>query len=434
MVAVVVLGAAVLTRLGDQLEARWTARCASAPSRSRDSPPPRRICSPSPARSKAVSAASALLVQVVDRRGRIVARSSGLGSRVLPETDAAQTALADRRAGYGDAQLGPDPVRLYAAPLGELGRGSAAGGAVIVAGHHGRDGRHARHDAPVRADRGALRRRSSPSRWRRRSPTARWRRCGASPRARAGSSAAATPPGASRSRPRATRSASSPRPSTRMLASLQRAREAEQRFVGDASHELRTPLTALRGNAAYIDPPRPGPGRARRHRGRRRAPQRAARRPSGAGARGRRRAGARRAGRPRRDRARGRRRRRPHEATGTPAPVLGERPALERAVGNLVGNARKHGPPDGRSRVTTGIDGDRARIAVEDEGPGLPPGRPPRCSSASGAGRAPAARAPASASRSCARSPSATAAPSTVERSRFTIELPALTDLSTARP
>ena len=37
-----------------------------------------------------------------------------------------------------------------------------------------------------------------------------------------------------------------------MLASLERAREAEHRFVGDASHELRTPLTALRGNAAYI--------------------------------------------------------------------------------------------------------------------------------------------------------------------------------------
>ena len=37
-----------------------------------------------------------------------------------------------------------------------------------------------------------------------------------------------------------------------MLASLERAREAERRFVADASHELRTPLTALRGNAAYI--------------------------------------------------------------------------------------------------------------------------------------------------------------------------------------
>ena len=37
-----------------------------------------------------------------------------------------------------------------------------------------------------------------------------------------------------------------------MLASLERARESERRFVADASHELRTPLTALRGNAAYI--------------------------------------------------------------------------------------------------------------------------------------------------------------------------------------
>ena len=51
---------------------------------------------------------------------------------------------------------------------------------------------------------------------------------------------------------RATRSARCRRRSTRMLASLERAREAERRFVADASHELRTPLTALRGNAAYI--------------------------------------------------------------------------------------------------------------------------------------------------------------------------------------
>src|SRR6185436_12043397 len=37
-----------------------------------------------------------------------------------------------------------------------------------------------------------------------------------------------------------------------MLASLERSREAEHRFAGDASHELRTPLTALRGNAAFL--------------------------------------------------------------------------------------------------------------------------------------------------------------------------------------
>ena len=37
-----------------------------------------------------------------------------------------------------------------------------------------------------------------------------------------------------------------------MLAALERAREAERRFLADASHELRTPLTALRGNVAYL--------------------------------------------------------------------------------------------------------------------------------------------------------------------------------------
>src|SRR5262249_57713943 len=36
-----------------------------------------------------------------------------------------------------------------------------------------------------------------------------------------------------------------------MLASLERARDRERRFLADASHELRTPLTALLGNVEY---------------------------------------------------------------------------------------------------------------------------------------------------------------------------------------
>jgi hypothetical protein len=134
-VAVAALGIAVLARLDNQLNdaldrqlrARATevARLAAST--------PRLLTEPGTLEGRL--GGSPLLVQVIDPQGRIVARSSGLGSRVLPEAAAPTTrALEDRAAGYGDGQLGPDPVRLYASPLGELGRGPAAGGAVIVAG------------------------------------------------------------------------------------------------------------------------------------------------------------------------------------------------------------------------------------------------------------------------------------------------------------
>ena len=38
----------------------------------------------------------------------------------------------------------------------------------------------------------------------------------------------------------------------RMLAAFERTREGERRFLADASHELRTPLTALVGNVSYL--------------------------------------------------------------------------------------------------------------------------------------------------------------------------------------
>jgi signal transduction histidine kinase len=55
------------------------------------------------------------------------------------------------------------------------------------------------------------------------------------------------------------------------------------------------------------------------------------------------------------------------------AVVLGERHALERAVGNLVRNARRHGPEGGAVTITVRRDGDRALLTVADEGPGLSP-------------------------------------------------------------
>ena len=172
---------------------------------------------------------SALLVEVIDRRGRIVARSSGLGSRVLPQAAAVRAALEDRRAGYGDALLGSDPLRLYAAPLGELGRGPAAGGAVIVAGTTARDRGDARQHAPRRRARRRWPRRCWPRRSPPALPAARCGRCGGSPRVRARSSAPATsrgdsrvPPtrdevgdaGAPRSTPCSARSSAPARPST----------------------------------------------------------------------------------------------------------------------------------------------------------------------------------------------------------------------------
>ena len=47
--------------------------------------------------------------------------------------------------------------------------------------------------------------------------------------------------------------------------------------------------------------------------------------------------------------------------------MLGERPALERAVGNLVRNARRHG--SGAVTVTVERDGDRARLERRRRGP-----------------------------------------------------------------
>ena len=250
VVAVAALGIAVLARLDNQLNdaldrqlrARATevARLAAST--------PQLLTEPGTLEGRL--GGSPLLVQVIDPRGRIVARSSGLGSRVLPDAAATTGALEDRTAGYGDAQLGPDPVRLYAAPLGELGRGAARGGAVIVAGttteiEDTLDSTRrfvllsslvaallAAALATVLARRALrpLRRLSTGAREIERTGDAARRLPDPHMRDEVGTLAETL---------------------NAMLASLERARAAEQRFVGDASHELRTPLTALRGNLAY---------------------------------------------------------------------------------------------------------------------------------------------------------------------------------------
>jgi signal transduction histidine kinase len=53
--------------------------------------------------------------------------------------------------------------------------------------------------------------------------------------------------------------------------------------------------------------------------------------------------------------------------------VTGDRDALKRAVANLLDNAVRLAPAGSRIRLATGSEGDRAWIAVADEGPGISP-------------------------------------------------------------
>jgi signal transduction histidine kinase len=359
VVAVAALGIAVLARLDSQLndaldrqlKARATevARLAAST--------PQLLTEPGTLEGRL--GGSQLLVQVIDPQGRIVARSSALGSRVLPDAAATTAALDERTAGYGDAQLGPDPVRLYAAPLGELGRGAARGGAVIVAGtttdiEDTLDSTRrfvilaalvAALLAAALASRALrpLRRLSTGAREIERTGDASQRLPDPEMHDEVGTLAETL---------------------NAMLASLERARAAEQRFVGDASHELRTPLTALKGNLAY----------ATKHGA---DPEVLADIEADAARLGvllddllalaREDAAAPVRGEPV-DLAELARNAQADDVHIEPAIVQGERAALERAMTNLVANARRHG--QGRVTIEVQRDGDHARLSVSDEGPG----------------------------------------------------------------
>jgi signal transduction histidine kinase len=312
-----------------------------------------------------------LSVQVVDRQARIVARSSSLGGRVLPGGTLEGGAIAHGRAGYIDAHLGSEPIRLYVAPIADAG-GPAAGGAVLVASSTAEidDALHRLRSlialsAGGAALLGALAAALLTSR-------------GLRPLQRLSAAARGI---------EATGDAGRrlPDPDTddevgelartlnRMLAALERARETERRFLADASHELRTPLTALRGNAAYIA--RHGADREAMadleadaaRLGRLLDDLLALERAAGGEA--------------------------PHDVVALeqvvdeaarrasdvdvvarePVAVSGERDALERALENLLENARVHGPEGGRISVELHAAGGRARLSVADEGPGIPP-------------------------------------------------------------
>jgi two-component system, OmpR family, sensor kinase len=351
-----------------------------------------------------------LWVEVRDRDDRIVARSDALRGRLLPATEAREQALRDARAGFADARLGDEPVRLYAAPLAATD-GVAGGGTVVVASSMGdiEDIFGRLREAIGLAALAAallggllataltagglrpLRRLAAGARAISDAPDVGQRLPAAASRDEVGDLSDAL---------------------NRMLDALDRARESERRLLADASHELRTPVTSLRGNAAF----------ARRHGA---DPELLAELEADAERLSRlvddllaleREAGAELPGEevdleavvaavvaePDRELDRnplldaldeaepddapvtGHGSRAvasaaaPRSAqrvvvTGTaPLAVRGQAGPLERALRNLVENACVHGPVDGEVRVSLARRGDEAVLAVSDDGSGIP--------------------------------------------------------------
>ncbi len=369
-----------------------------------------------------------LIVEVVDARGRIVARSLSLGGRVLPTDATARSAIGTGRSGYSDARLGNERVRVYAAPLAELG-GPAAGGAVVVAAstHDLEETLSSLHlfvflAGILAAALGAgvvalLMRRALAPLGRLATAATEIERTG-DPRRRLPQPASVDEVGQLAGTLNA------------MLASLERAREGERRFLADASHELRTPLTALRGNVAYIVRHGATPAViAELEQDAERLARLAddllvlAREESDAAV-------------PnehvRLDElatAAGEGESRIEVVAPDPVVVRGDRAALERALDNLVQNGRRYGPVEGRITIAVKSNDGLASVTVTDEGPGLQPYEADRAferfwrghhgRSGSGLGLAIVR---ATAERHAGRA--------YVEGARFTMELPALRDLS----
>jgi signal transduction histidine kinase len=306
-----------------------------------------------------LDAPTGAMVQVVDRHDRIVARSLSLGGRVLPRTLALE-AIASGRPRYRTIDFDGGRLRVYAAPLANV----AGGGAVLVASStsgltdtiatlHALTLLGAVIAAAIGAAAIALLIRGALQ------PLTRLDRAAAEI-GRTGDS--------TRRLPEPRRNDEVGRLATTlnsMLASLERAHDAERRFLADASHELRTPLTALRGNVAHLA--RHGATaalvadlEADAERLARLADdllalsrEESAAPPSepvrlddvgrGAGA---------------------------DVAHVEPALVSGDEDALRRAAANLVENARRHGR--GTVTVTVAPRDGHAELSVEDEGPGVP--------------------------------------------------------------
>lgn len=311
-----------------------------------------------------------IVVQVLDARGRLLARSQALGAELLPQDALERAARLHGRPGVETVRVGGRPLRMYAAPIADAGT-VASGGVVLVASDPSDIAHTTGSLGVVVALSGAgvvvLAAIAAAALTRR----------GLRPLSALADAAGEIERTADPSR-------RLPEPAlgdeigrltgvlNRMLASLEQARAGERRFLADASHELRTPVTALLGNVDY----------AVRH---------------GADAEvlaDLRHDAARlarlvdsllvleRAGADSADRrepvaldelARSMATERVMLGAVEPVRVCGDRAALARAVGNLVENALVHGPAGETVTVSVASAGDRACLTVRDAGPGPDP-------------------------------------------------------------
>jgi signal transduction histidine kinase len=366
-----------------------------------------------------------LSVEVLDRHGRLVTRSLSLGGRVLPVDPLVDRAIAANRSGFQSVESGGQQLRVYSAPLADVG-GPAGGGAVVVAAstHDLEETLASLHLFVVGAGLAAaalgalavallmgqalrpLRRLAGAAAEIERTGDARRRLPEPAAQDEVGELATTL---------------------NEMLASLERARDVERRFLADASHELRTPLTALLGNVDYLERHGPDQGvldEVVADAGR------LARLADDLLALSREEAGERPTETVRLDEL-------AREASGgrirasadTPVLVQGDRHALERALANLIRNAELYGPPGGAIDVAAAQENGRARLTVADQGTGLQPGEAERAfgrfwrggQSEPGSGLG-LAIVRATAERHGGRA--------YAEGARFTIELPALREVS----
>jgi signal transduction histidine kinase len=314
-----------------------------------------------------------LAVEVIDARGRILARSLTLGAQLLPQDRLAVAARRRGRSGVQDIEVAARPYRMYAAPIAEAG-GPASGGAVLVASDTS-DISHIISSVGVAvvlsgaaivllATLGA----------------AVLTRRGLWPLRRLAAGAGEI----ERTADPAQRLPASAAPDeigqltgvlNRMLGALEEARAGERRFLADASHELRTPVTALLGNVEYVV--RHGADQEvlddLRHDALRLAhlvdallaleragaappalePVNLARVVPAAVAE--------------------HDRRRVTVERLEAVTVAGEEQALRRAVSNLIENGLVHGPAGGTVTVSLSSADGHALVAVRDEGPGPDP-------------------------------------------------------------